>query len=316
MKCLVIAASGYIGNAVAERLYLESFSVLGTTRNKEAALALRAKNIEPIIASLEDQRPILDRISEVDAVVYCAYGYNSADVARNEVESKKTHLDQILQAMQNTGKTFVLISGTGVIPDSRDIVYTESTPLPPTDSPVTLARRNLETKVVDAANAGIHSVVLRPPCVHGKGGSFIVPRYLLDHALSARESIYVEGCENNKRSAVHIYDLADLVLLAITSAPSGSIYWTAAETGVTSLSIAESVSRAAGLDGKAKAVSLERAQEIFGHWGAWWSLNSQCSGDLARKELGWKPQGLSLLEDIERGSYVEKRTTTIVTPRN
>lgn len=63
MKCLVIAASGYIGNAVAERLYLESFSVLGTTRNKEAALALRAKNIEPIIASLEDQRAILDRIS-------------------------------------------------------------------------------------------------------------------------------------------------------------------------------------------------------------------------------------------------------------
>lgn len=303
MKCLVIAASGYIGNAVAERLLIENYDVIGSTRSLDAASKLKFKGIQPLIASIEEQQSIIDVLPFIDAVIYCAYGYNSIENAQNEVSNGTTHLDAILQAMAGTGKTFILTSGTGVIPDSANKVYDESTPLPPTDSPVVMARRNLEQRVQNAASRNINSVVLRPPCVHGRNGSFIVPRYLLDYAMRSGESIYVEGTENNKRAAVHVDDFADLVVLSIKNARAGSLYCTGAEHGITTLSIAESVSRKCGIGGKATPVSLSRAREIFGHWGDWWSLNSQCSGDLARKELGWNPQRMTLLEDIEQGSY-------------
>lgn len=303
MKCLVIAATGYIGNAVAERLLQENYSVTGSTRSYDAAHKLKFKGIDPMVASIEDQGNIIHALPETDVIVYCAYGYNSMENAQHEVTTGTTHLDDILKALANTGKTFILTSGTGVIPDSRDLLYDEETPLPPTDSPVVLARRNLEKRIQDAANEGIRGIVLRPPCVHGRNGSFIVPRYLLDYAMRAGESIYVEGSENNKRSAVHVDDFADLVVLAIQKAQAGALYCSAAEYGVTTLSIAEAVSRKTGIGGKATPVSLERAREIFGHWGDWWNMNSQCTGDLARKELGWNPKRLSLLEDIEQGSY-------------
>lgn len=303
MKTIVIAASGYIGNVIAERLANEGFSVTGTTRSQESASKLQKQGVTPLIATLEDPVPIIKKLDAADAVVYCAYAYNSIDTARNEIESGKSHLSKIFSAMKNSNKHFVLISGTGVVPDSTDLVYDEDTPLPPSQSPVTIARRNLEQEVIAESKNGIKSVVLRPPCVYGRGGSFIVPRFLLDHALKARESVYVEGSENNKRSTVHVEDLADLVLLSLQKARAGSIYCTGAESGITTLSIAQSISRCAGLGGKVRAVSLEESRQIFGHWGEWWSMSNQTSGNKARSELGWNPYRLSLLDEIEKGSY-------------
>lgn len=303
MKAIVIAASGYIGNVVAERLMKEGYAVTGTTRSQESASKLEKQGIKPLVCSLEEPDPIIEAVDEADTIVYCAYGYNSIEEAQKEVLTGRSHLSPILEAVFGTGKKFLLTSGTGVVPDSKNLVYAEDTPLPATDSPVTLARRTLETEVQLAVNYNVCSSVLRPPCVYGRGGSFIVPRYLLDHALAAKESVYVEGSENHMRSAVHVDDFADLVVLALKRARAGSLYCTAAETGVKTLAIAEAISRTAGLGGKVRAVSLEEAKQIFGHWGEWWSLNNQCTGDRARLELGWKPHRLSLLEEIEKGSY-------------
>ncbi|MBS1953336.1 MAG: NAD-dependent epimerase/dehydratase family protein [Cyanobacteria bacterium SZAS-4] len=303
LKSLVIGATGYIGNVVAERLVQNGHTVLAGTRSEASADKLRKQGMEPVIANIEQPESIVQILPEVDLVVYVAYAYNNEQRAIEEMQSGTSHLTDILQAMSNSQKTFILTSGTGVVGDSTDIVYDENTPFPETNSPITLMRRNLESEVCAAAKLGIRTIVLRPPTVYGRGGSFVVPRYLMDYALKHRESVYVEGTENNKRAAVHVDDLADLFLLALEKAKAGELFNTAAETGVRTIDIAESISRAAGLGGHTRAVPLAESREIFGHWGVWWAQNNQCTGDKARKLLGWNPHRLSLLQDIETGSY-------------
>ncbi|SRR5579875_43734 len=305
LRSMVIGATGYIGSVVAERLLQNGYSVIGVARSSAGADRLRDQGIEPLLASLEEPAQIVNRLADVDVVVYAAYGYNRPEAAIFELENGTSHLTDLLRSMFNSGKTFILTSGTGVVGDSAGIVYAEDTPLPETKAPITLARRKLENEVRAAAENGVRAIVLRPPTVYGRGGGFVVPRYLLDYALAHRESVYVEGTEHNKRSAVHVDDLADLFLLALNRAEPGSLFNTAAETDVSTIDIATSVSKAAGLEGRTRAVSLEEAESIFGHWGIWWAQHNQCSGDRARNELGWQPNRLSLLQEIERGSYAQ-----------
>lgn len=258
------------------------------------------------VGSLEEPDSLRDAIAEADAVIYSAYGYNDKADAEREIASGRSHLTWMLEAMANTGKKLILTSGTGVYPDTGDKIYTEEMPFPHADSPITIARRNLEQEVLNASATAVHSIVLRPPTVYGRAGSFLVPRLLLDHALSTRESIYIEGTVNNRWSAVHVDDLADLYILALKHAQPGTLFNTASESGVTTRQIAESISRAARLGGKITPVSLQRSRDLFQHWGEWWGINNQCSGEKAMSDLGWKPHRPRLLDDIERGSYKSK----------
>jgi nucleoside-diphosphate-sugar epimerase len=303
MKSLVIGATGYIGIVVAERLLQTGRTVIGVARSAEGAEKLRKLGIEPLTASLEQPDTLIGKIKDVDEVIYVAYGYHVEAAAVKELEQGTSHLTEILQSMFNTNKTFVLTSGSGVYPETGDIVYDEEMPFPPTDSPITLARRKLESEVIEAGQRGFRTIVLRPPTVYGRAGSFVVPRTLLEHATEKRESVYVAGTQNKKWSTVDVDDLADLFVLALEKAPSGSLYNTASESGITVQALAEAISRAAGLGGKTKPISLDEAIEIFGHWGEWITFNNQCSGEKARRELGWKPHRKSMLEEIEHGSY-------------
>jgi nucleoside-diphosphate-sugar epimerase len=303
MKIFLIGATGFIGNAVAKRLLQEKHVVVGLVRSKEAKEKLQQQGIVPYLGTLDEPTKLLPMIKEADVVIYAAYGYEKAERTEQELLSGKSHLTDLLQAMHGSNKQFIFTSGTGVFPDTGDRIYTEQTIFTPINSSLNMARRALEIEVQAAAQHKVHSIVLRPPTAYGNGGSLMIPRFLLDHALKTGDSIYCTGTENNKWSAVHVDDLADLYLLAIDKAAAGSLYNAASESGITTLAIAESISRSAGLFGKTKAVSLEKAQEIFGHWANWWALNNQCSGEKAKTELGWAPSRLSMLADIEKGSY-------------
>jgi len=304
MKVLIIGANGYVGNVIAEKCMSKGWPVVGSTRSPEGFERLRNQGMQPHLGSLNEPDSLLSVYPQVDAVVYSAYGYNDPGNAAHEIAQGKSHISWILEAMFDSGKIFVLTSGTGVFPDTTDTVFTEETPLPPTDSPITMARRNLEIEAQAAAQHGVHSIVLRPPTVYGRGGSFLVPRFLLDHARSVGESVYIEGTENNKWSAVHVDDLAHLYILALEKAQPGSLFHTASESGITTHKIAESISRAAKLGGKTKAITLKDVQTLFGPWAEWWGINNQSSGEKARTQLGWNPQATPMLEDIEHGSYM------------
>jgi nucleoside-diphosphate-sugar epimerase len=303
VRAFVIGATGYIGNVFAHRLMQAGHPVMGTARTPKGGQQLSAEGIHPVLASLEEPRSLFPGIRDADIIVYAAYGYEDKQQAEKELASGKSHLTEMLTAIERTGKIFLLTSGSGIFPNTGDMIYTEDMPLPETTSPVVLARRKLEQEVLAASARSICSIVLRPPTVYGRGGSSIIPGNLLEHALSAKRSVYIEHTRTNRWSAVHIDDLADLMMLAVDKANPGSLYNAAAESGITTAAISRAISRVAGLQGQTTAITLKEARDVFGDWAEWLMINNQLSGDKARTELGWNPYRDGMLEDIEHGSY-------------
>jgi nucleoside-diphosphate-sugar epimerase len=102
-------------------------------------------------------------------------------------------------------------------------------------------------------------------------------------------------------SNVHIEDVSELYLLALTHAPAGSFYYV--ENGEASYAqITVAIAERLGL-GAPQGWPIEEAIREWGAGRASYSLgsNSRVSSRRARNELGWKPMHGSVLEWIRAG---------------
>ena len=283
-------ASGYLGQAVAQRLLRAGHRVSGLVRSDSAARAVSAQGVSPVFGSLDDVATL--DLSGFDGVVDTATADHAPSTAA------------FIAALAGSGRTFIRTSGTGVYTDlaggSRsDVVYSEDDVFTP--APVVAARSQSDELVIASANEDIRTVVIRPAMVYGDGASEQLP-LLLRHALSSGRSIFAESGEN-RWGNVYLYDLADLYLLALENAAAGSVYNIASgECEVRE--IAQGIADVLG-QGPAVSVPLEEAQQLLG---ARWvdvalASNSRVDSRRARDELNWSPVGPSLLDDLTQGSY-------------
>ncbi|WP_426321722.1 NAD-dependent epimerase/dehydratase family protein [Microbacterium sp. E-13] len=286
----ITGASGYLGQAVAQRLLRAGHKVSGLVRSDAAAKSVSAQGVTPVQGGLDDVAGL--DLSAYDGVVDTA----TADHAPST--------QSFLSALAGTGRTFIRTSGTGVYTDlaggaASEVVYTEADDFTP--APVVAERYRSDERVLASAQDGIRAIVVRPAMVYGDGASEQLP-LLLRHALSSGRSIYAESGEN-RWGNVYLYDLAELYLLALENAEAGSVYNIASgecEMREIANGIATVLGQGAGI-----SVPLATAQDTLG---ARWvdvalASNSRVDSTLARDELGWSPAGPSLLEDLIHGSY-------------
>ena len=112
------------------------------------------------------------------------------------------------------------------------------------------------------------------------------------------------GPGTNVWSNVHIRDLADLYLLALQSAPAGSFFY--AENGENAMrDVCAAIGKTLGYGEGTTEMTLA---EAAGYWGEGpandtMGSNSRVRALRARAELGWAPNGPSLIEEIESGCY-------------
>ena len=95
----------------------------------------------------------------------------------------------------------------------------ENTPVNPT--PLVAHRMGLEQNLLACKRRHVRTVVIRPAVVYGRGGGSL----LVELGQSARQfgaARYV-GDGNSRWSLVDVDDLAQLYVLALEKAPSGSI---------------------------------------------------------------------------------------------
>ncbi|MER6399880.1 NAD-dependent epimerase/dehydratase family protein [Kitasatospora sp. NPDC001603] len=291
-KVLVTGANGYIGQAVSTRLQIAGHHVTGMVRSEHAARSLYARGISPLLATLDDSEAITKATHEVDAVIDTA----SADHA------PATHA--MLDALHGTGKTYIRTSGTGVYTDLAhghpgNRIYTEDDAFTP--DPLVATRVKTDHEVVSAASRGINTIVIRPSMIYGDGASEQLPM-LIRHAIAHRSSFYV-GPGENRWANVHIADLAEAYLLALTYATAGSLYNIAADEASLH-DIAQAIATLLDLP-TPTSCSPETAYAAFGQ--RWvdiaLSSNSRVDSTKARTELRWNPTGPTLLDDITHGSY-------------
>ena len=104
-------------------------------------------------------------------------------------------------------------------------------------------------------------------------------------------------------SHVHIDDVADLYLRALTDAPAGSVFYLEnGEAAWRDMAIAAAAS--VGIGGEPEALPADESLRLFGAAAiTTFGSNSRVSADKARRVLGWSPAGPSLWDDLRSDYY-------------
>lgn len=302
MRIFLTGATGYVGSVVAERLKNKGHKIVGLARNEEAEAKLNAKNIETVRGELSNFEVLKNAARDADAVIHTAFSHNFEDY-NDAVNLDREVIKSFAEALAQTNKPLIVTSSSSVLGDTRSNEADEDYPFGENSS--RKLRGEAERDVLQLSSKGIRSIVLRLPLfVYGRSGSSFVP-FVINQARAAGSANYVESGEQ-KVSAVHVEDAADLYVLALETSTAKGLYNVAAES-VSMKEMNESAARL--LDIKAKSIREEKAREQFGKMFEFLSINNQLDASRAKENLGWSPNSYrTILEDIENGSYREFQT--------
>ena len=99
---------------------------------------------------------------------------------------------------------------------------------------------------------------------------------------------------------VHVEDLADLYIRALTRGESGAIFLAA---DASACRVKEIALAAAVAKGVTESWPLEEARQTLGAYADALILDQRVSSDRARELLGWSPRATTVLDDLRNGSY-------------
>lgn len=294
MRVFLTGATGYIGGAVADALKAAGHEVFGLARSDDAVRRLEARGIHARRGDLREPESISEAAREMDAVIHTA---STNDTGAPQTD--RDAIEAITQALEGTNKPFIYTSGIWVYGDTGDSVADEQSPLNPT--PLVAWRPSNEQRVLEFTKRGVRAIVIRPAIVYGRGVG--IPAELVQSAREKGTARYV-GTGENRWPQVHADDLADLYVRALEHAPAGTLLNATSGPAVRVSEVAEAASRAGGAEGRTESWPIEEARKTLGPYADALALDQQVSSEKAVELLGWNPRSPSMLEDLERGSYV------------
>jgi nucleoside-diphosphate-sugar epimerase len=263
--------------------------VTALARSDQSESKLNQQGIKVQRGDLKNPESYADAVRKADIVVHTA-STNDAEFAKYDLLA----IDTILEALSGTNNTFIYTSGVWVLGTTGDNIANENTPLNPHQ--LVTWRADAEKKVVDGAQQGIRTVVLRPSLVYGDNKGIIGG--IIEDAKKTGE-IKVVGDGENRWPTVHVEDLADLYVLAAEKAPQGGTLFNASHgPSVKVKEVAEQIAKALGTPGKVRPVPVELARTRLGLVADALTLDQQIDATKAQRELGWQPKRPSILEDV------------------
>jgi nucleoside-diphosphate-sugar epimerase len=306
-------ATGYIGSVIAEIAAKEGYDVHGLSRSEQGDERLQALGATPVRGDLKTLDVLSRESSEADIVLHLAWNHDfSSDIDEN-LRVDVAAVDAMATPLQGTNKPLIVSSGSGVVePDPNGGETTEDDP--PSKKPH-MNRIAAENHSLSWAQKGVLVSIIRlAPFVYGRGGKGFTS-LLMWKAFQTGESWYV-GEGTNRMSAVHVDDAARLYLLvAQKSKKPGEIFNGCSSTTITTKEIATAVGNVMGYS--VRSVTQEKAAGVWGSFlASIESRENRASGRKAREQLGWNPQGLDLVKDIQEGSYVPMAKRFIASRQN
>ncbi|NML38128.1 NAD-dependent epimerase/dehydratase family protein [Chitinophaga sp. G-6-1-13] len=294
-RVFILGTTGYIGGSLAIHLQQQGYEIYSRVRRETDIPRLKALGITATAGLMTGDPAFTAELQAADIVI---------NVASSDDPFLVT---TILEALEGSGKMYIHTSGGGILGDkaagqhANSNTYTDIIEKPLLER---AGRVLIDQEVMNYAQKGVHTIVICPTMVYGKGlalkqESDQIPT-LIREAQQRGQSVMV-GKGVHLTSNVHIMDLLSLYELAISKAPAGSFYY--AENGLTSFkAIAEQISHSLGLQKEVLSISIGEAIEIWGPVMAHFGLGSNivASATKARQELGWQPVHNSLLEEIDK----------------
>lgn len=299
LHIFVTGATGNIGRHFTKRATASGHTVHGLSRSSAGDEILESLGAIPIRGDLTAHEVLKSEASKADAVVHLAWNHDFGSDQDKIVDVDIEATNAIMSVLSGTGKPLLHTSGAGgyiTTPDGGPA--TEDSPKQ-TGIPILDARGRSEHNVLDRDD--VHGVLIRlPPYVYGNGITGFLIMWLSE-ALKHGESLYVED-GSKVTSTIHVEDAVDLYLKAIQYAGKGEIYNAVASAETTGRQMAEAVGEVMAVP--ARAVQWEEAVAKFGPFLALInSTEAYVSGQKARDQLHWQPNGSAFIQDIKNGSY-------------
>jgi nucleoside-diphosphate-sugar epimerase len=299
MRVFVTGATGFIGSAVVRELIEAGHQVTGLARSNQAAAALTAAGAAVHRGSLEDPASLRSGAAAADGVIHTAYihDFSENNDAAAYARIDRRAIETIGEALAGSGRPLVVASGL-VHVAGRPATEEDDAP----DNPA--YPRVSEPVALSLAGRGVRVCVVRlPPSVHGAGDHGFIPA-LIGIAQAKGRSAYV-GDGSNHWAAVHRLDAAQLFRLALEGAPAGARLHGVDDEGVRFSDIAEVIGQHLNLP--VTGLAPAAAQDHFGLFALFASMDITASSALTRKQLGWEPSHPALLADLEEGHYFDGR---------
>ena len=294
MRVFVTGASGWIGSAVIPELINAGHQVVGLARSDAAATTVKAAGAQVKRGSLQDLDVLRDAAAASDGVVHLGFIHDFSQYV-NSVEVDLRAVEVLGEALEGSDRPFLVASGVPRLQPGQ--VATEATIFEPS-----FPRAAAADLTLALAEKGVRSSVLRlPPSVHGQGDHGFVST-IVGIARDKGASGYV-GDGTNQWSAVHRFDAAHLIRLALEKAPAGSVLHVVGDEGVPIRDMADVIGRHLGVP--VVSVDPDKAGEHFGWMGLFWAQHAAASAARTVELLDWHPTELGLIEDLDKGHYFE-----------
>jgi nucleoside-diphosphate-sugar epimerase len=286
-------ATGYIGGSVAQKLVNIGYRVRGLVRSKEGADLLSQLGIKPVIGDLNDTDLLIAEAKLADGVINAASADHSESV------------QGLIKGLEGSSNPFIHTSGSSIVGDDvrgsrrTESIFDEFTPL--VVQKLKQPRRNIDLMVLGAAANDVRSIVICPSLVYGVGRglnpkSIQIP-FLTENAQK-QGAVQIVGAGLNVWSNIHIDDVVDLYVLALSKAPAGAFYF--AENGEASFEqIGSAIATRLGFS-NVETLNPDVAAQLWGVPRAYYSFgsNSRVRSIRARQELGWMPKHASAIDWI------------------
>lgn len=299
MKVFITGAAGFIGRALTVDLLAHGHTVVGLARSDASAKKLEQIGAQVIRGDLDDLDSLKRGASQCDATVHLAFHHDYQDFEK-PLAMDRAAITAMGEALEGTGKGFVIASGTLTLPKNTGVVATEDTEAETSDD-IFAQRAKSATLVREMSKSkGIRGIVIRlPPTVHGKGDQSIIPT--IAQAMKAKGKVVMLGEGENKWSAVHLDDAVSLFRLAVERGAAGAVYHAVGEEGVRMCDILGVAAKKMGLP--VEKVDFQALAEAAGQLGPLVAIDNQVSSEKTQRELGWTVKGPGLVADLEANYF-------------
>ncbi|CAG8643799.1 13664_t:CDS:2 [Dentiscutata erythropus] len=202
VKVLVLGASGYIGNAVAQAFARSGHEAFGLVRKREKVNMLARNEIFPILGDVNDLSSWMPTAELCDVIVDATSEYNEPVKLVNTILNSCNEISK--KRVEAGGSKLLLIyaSGLWVYGGDSFSIKSEQTPLQ-TDLKLDLWRPECERQILNSPH--INGIIIRSGAVYGKSGS--LTGIWFKAAVEGR----LEGIGNRdiRWAFVHVDDLAE-----------------------------------------------------------------------------------------------------------
>jgi nucleoside-diphosphate-sugar epimerase len=307
MRVFITGGTGHAGSHIIPELIAAGHDVTGLARSDASADALSALGATVRRGDLDHLDGLKEAVADSDGVIHVAHRQDLLPTGGMDAVAA-AELKIVLaygEALAGTGKPLVAAGSIGSA-GSLSRPATEEDPAlatRPEDTGTLRARNVVERAVIDLAEQGVRSSIVRlPPIAHDTTDN---AGFLPGLIALAQEKGFAgyPGDGENLWGAVHIRDVASLFRLALEKGPAGR-YWHASEGADTPLrEIAEAIGARLGLPAVSVPIDALMLPGYFGMFTNLVTLNLPASSTITRQTLGWEPTAPPLLADLDNGHY-------------